>query len=61
MVYIYVDAMYVRQNRLDVQLQYDMAALWDGEYVSVSPLEEVPAFTDSQSMDVDAALNNVFG
>ena len=36
----------------------------NGEYVSVSPLEEVPAFGDatgSQGMDVDAALNNVFG
>ncbi len=34
------------------------------EYVTVSPFEEVPAFgdaTDSQSMDVDAALNDVFG
>ncbi len=57
--------MAVRQDRLDVELQYDIeAALWDGEYVTVSPFEEVPAFgdaTDSQSMDVDAALNDVFG
>jgi len=59
------DAMAVRQDRLDVELQYDIeAALWDGEYVTVSPFEEVPAFgdaTDSQSMDIDAALNDVFG
>ncbi|DBB03978.1 TPA: hypothetical protein ACH3X1_013044 [Trebouxia sp. C0004] len=58
-------AMNVRQDRLDVELQFDIeAALWDGEYVSVSPLEEVPAFgdaTDSQNMDVDAALNDVCG
>ncbi|DBB01617.1 TPA: hypothetical protein ACH3X1_000258 [Trebouxia sp. C0004] len=57
--------MNVRQDRLDVELQFDIeAALWDGEYVSVSPFEEVPAFgdaTDSQNMDVDAALNDVFG
>ncbi|DBA89368.1 TPA: hypothetical protein ACH3X1_016229 [Trebouxia sp. C0004] len=59
------DAVNVRQDRLDVELQFDIeAALWDGEYVSVSPLEEVPAFgdaPDSQNMDVDAALNDVFG
>ncbi|DBA84794.1 TPA: hypothetical protein ACH3X1_005831 [Trebouxia sp. C0004] len=59
------DAMNVRQDRLDVELQFDVeAALWDGEYVNVSPLEEIPAFgdaTDSQNMDVDAALNDVFG
>ncbi|DBA96961.1 TPA: hypothetical protein ACH3X1_001287 [Trebouxia sp. C0004] len=59
------DAMNVRQDRLDVELQFDIeAALWDGEYISVSPLEEVPAFgdaTDSQNMDVDAALIDVFG
>ncbi|DBB07169.1 TPA: hypothetical protein ACH3X1_011736 [Trebouxia sp. C0004] len=57
--------MNVRQDRLDVELQFDIeAALWDGEYVSVSPLEEVPAFgdaTDSQNMDVDAASDGVFG
>ncbi|DBA79934.1 TPA: hypothetical protein ACH3X1_008143 [Trebouxia sp. C0004] len=57
------DAMNVRQDRLDVELQFDTeAALWDGEYVSVSPLEEVPAFADAtDSQNVDAALNDVFG
>ena len=52
------DAMEVRQDRLDVELHYDIeAALWDGEYVKASPFEEVSAFgdaTDSQAMDLDA-------
>ena len=59
------DAMEVRQDLLDVELHYDIeAALWDGEYVKASPFEEVSAFgdaTDSQDMDLDAALNSVFG
>ena len=59
------DAIKVRQDRLDVELHYDIeAALWDGEYVKASPFEEVSAFgdaTDSQAMDLDAALSSIFG
>jgi len=50
---------------LSGELQYEIeAVLWDGEYVNVPFFETNVAFgdaTDSQSIDIDAALNNVFG
>ena len=51
------DAAEARQDRLDVELHYDIqAAFWEGEYLTVGQQDECVAFGDeADAKDVDLA------